>query len=155
MSLTAASLGMEWRSFPELSSELLYELLRFRQAIFVVEQHSPYADLDGHDQGAFHLLLRVEGTLAGCLRLIPGKGEVAIGRVAVAPKWRRCGFAGLMMRESLARCRRDWSRNRVVLGAQAYLVPFYRGFGFATVSAPYDDAGVPHVDMALPPRDAP
>ena len=40
----------------------LYELLRFRQSIFVVEQRSPYPDLDGLDQGAWHLSARTEGS---------------------------------------------------------------------------------------------
>ena len=61
----------EWQSFDQLTADKLYELLRFRQDIFVVEQASPYPDLDGLDQGAWHLLLRVDGVLTGYLRLIP------------------------------------------------------------------------------------
>lgn len=133
-----------------MPATLLYDVLRFRQAIFVVEQCSPYADLDGRDHSALHLLLRVDAALAGYLRLMqPAEGVVAIGRVAVGPAHRGRGLARLMMEEALARCRRDWPDVRITLGAQTYLVPFYRSFGFAPVSAPYDDCGVPHVDMAL------
>jgi ElaA protein len=143
--------ALEWRSFGELSPALLYEVLRFRQAIFVVEQRSPYADLDGIDQTALHLLLRLDSVLAGCLRLIPRGTErdVRIGRVAVAAEWRGRGLARRMMAAALDRCRRDWPHFRIALSAQAYLVPFYRSLGFAAVSAPYDDCGVPHIDMAL------
>ena len=78
--------AMEWLSWSDLSPELLYEVLRFRQDIFVVEQHCAYSELDGRDQVARHLLLRIGGTVAGYLRLIPDAGnkQVRIGRVAVA-----------------------------------------------------------------------
>jgi ElaA protein len=72
----------EWQRFEELPADVLYEVLRFRQSIFVVEQRSPYPDLDGFDRMAWHLLARVEGALAGHLRLIPA--PLRIGRVAVA-----------------------------------------------------------------------
>src|ERR1700738_3790977 len=120
---------MEWYGFGDLSPALLYEVLRFRQAIFVVEQSCAFPDLDGRDQGAQHLLLRVDGELAGCLRLVPFSAEapgaiarggvvrllpfadearVAIGRVAVAAPLRRQGFARSLMREALAHCRRNY-----------------------------------------------
>ena len=62
---------LEWLGFADFSAALLYEVLRFRQAIFVVEQCCAYPDLDGRDRHAHHLLLWAEGELAGCLRLIP------------------------------------------------------------------------------------
>jgi ElaA protein len=45
----------QWRRFDELTASELYELLRFRQSIFVVEQASAYPDLDGLDPSAWHL----------------------------------------------------------------------------------------------------
>jgi ElaA protein len=148
------NLAIGWHRFGDFSAAQLYELLRFRQSIFVVEQSSPYPDLDGRDRDAEHLLLRADGMLAGCLRLIamPDDKCVAIGRVAVAPAWRRRGLARLMMQEALARCRREYGDCAVTLGAQTYLVPFYESLGFSATTSPYDDYGVPHVDMALVPR---
>ena len=142
---------MEWYRFGDLSPALLYEVLRFRQAIFVVEQRCAYPDLDGRDQGAQHLLLRAGSELAGCLRLIPFADEtrVAIGRVAVAEAWRRRGFARMMMEEALARCRHDYPDCVVTLTGQTYLAPFYESLSFAVTSAPYDDYGLSHVDMTL------
>jgi len=141
---------LEWYRFGDLSAGLLYEALRFRQAVFVVEQASPYPDLDGQDEGAQHLMLRIDRALAGYLRLIPYPDDkrVAIGRVAVAAPLRRHGLARLLMDEALARCRRDYPACTVTLGAQTYLAPFYQSLGFQPTSAPYDDYGVPHVDMA-------
>jgi ElaA protein len=143
--------SVEWCDFTDLSAALLYEVLRFRQAIFVVEQASPYPDLDGQDQRARHLLLRVDGDLAGYARLIPHPGEsrVAIGRVAAAAKMRRHGLARRLMAEALARCRRDYPDCAVTLSAQTYLAEFYETFGFRATSPPYDDYGVPHVEMVI------
>jgi ElaA protein len=142
---------LKWYRFGDFPATLLYDLLRFRQAIFVVEQRSPFPDLDGLDERAAHLLLRLDDELAGCSRLIPHPGEarVAIGRVAVAAPLRRRGLARLLMAEALARCRQDYPDCTVTLTAQTYLAPFYETIGFRTTSAPFDDYGLRHVDMML------
>ena len=142
---------LQWVRFSDFSTALLYEALRFRQAIFVVEQCSPFPDLDGLDERAHHLLLRVDGELAGYSRLIPYPDEVrvAIGRVAVAARLRRRGLARMLMAEALARCRQDYPDCAVTLTAQTYLAPFYETLGFSTTSKPFDDYGLRHVEMAL------
>jgi len=142
---------IEWRCFDELSTTLLYEVLRFRQAIFVVEQECPFPDLDGADEDAHHLLLRDDGKVAGYARVIPHLDEhrVAIGRVAVAVEQRRRGLARRLMAEALACCRTEYPGWRITLTAQTYLVPFYEALGFRTTSPPFDDYGLSHVDMVL------
>jgi ElaA protein len=143
----AGASDLEWRSFADLSAPLLYELLRFRQAIFVVEQASPYADLDGIDHDARHLLARHRGSLVGCLRLYRRDGQGHIGRLAVAPAWRGRGLGRRMMGEALAACGGDFPGEPVALSAQAHLRRFYESFGFVAVSDEYNDCGVPHIDM--------
>jgi ElaA protein len=145
----ASEISIEWQPFEALTADELYELLRFRQGIFVVEQRCPYPDLDGLDQGAWQLLLRAEGELAGCLRVIPR--PLRIGRVAVAAPLRRRGLARRLMEEALLFCRERFPAQPIALGAQLHLVRFYESFGFTAVSDTYDDFGVPHVDMTLPP----
>jgi ElaA protein len=142
-------IAMEWQPFAALTAEALYELLRFRQNIFVVEQRSPYPDLDGLDQEAWHLLLRAEGALVGYLRLIPQ--PLRIGRVAITPDLRRHGLGRKLMEEALLFCRRHFPAQPIVLGAQLHLVSFYESFGFTVMSEPYDDFGVLHVEMMLLP----
>ena len=154
MRLTAGVEGrvrLEWLRFDQFSTALLYDVLRFRQAIFVVEQRCPYPDLDGHDATALHLLLRIDGELVGYSRLIPHPEErrVAIGRVAVGAAWRRQGFARLLMDEALARCARDFGDHTVILTAQTYLQNFYESLGFRATSPPFDDWGLQHIAMAL------
>ena len=149
-------IAMRWQRFDELSADRLYELLRFRQDIFVVEQRSPYPDLDGLDQRAWHLAARSRDELIGYLRLVPAEGppeQVRIGRVAVGSRARRQGVGRLLMHEALLFCRDRFPAQPIALGAQLHLAAFYRSFGFSTVSDPYDDFGVAHIDMVLRPAD--
>jgi ElaA protein len=150
MSERSSEITIRWQRFEQLSAELLYEVLRFRQSIFVVEQRSPYADLDGLDQEARHLLLRSEGELAGYLRLIPM--PIRIGRVAVASHFRRRGLGRRLMEEGLRVCTERYPAQDIILAAQLNLVPFYSSFGFAVISEPYDDFGVMHVEMRVLPH---
>jgi ElaA protein len=144
------NIALEWQHFEELSADMLYEVLRFRQSIFVVEQRSPYPDLDGLDQEAWHLLLRSEGELAGYLRLTPM--PIRIGRVAVAAQLRGRALGRRLMEEALRFCRESYSAQDIILAAQLNLVPFYSSFGFAVISEPYDDFGVMHVEMRMRPH---
>ena len=143
------NIALEWQRFDEFSTEGLYQLLRFRQAIFVVEQRSPYPDLDRLDQEASHLLLRIDGELAGCLRLSPPP-RLRIGRVAVAAERRRQGLGCKLMAEALTQCRGRHPGHAILLTAQGHLAGFYESLGFAATSQPYDDFGVAHIDMRLP-----
>jgi ElaA protein len=144
-------ISFEWRCFDQLPAPELYDVLRFRQDIFVVEQGSPYPDLDGLDQTARHLLLREAGVLGGYLRLAPMPGPpslVSIGRVALAAHLRGRGLGRMLMDRALRLCP-DYPSQRVVLRAQRHLVPFYQSFGFAVTSELFDDFGVTHVEMML------
>jgi ElaA protein len=145
---------MEWQRFDELSTAELYEMLRFRQSIFVVEQRSPYPDLDGLDRSAWHLLLRAEGEISGYLRLIARPGPpplLSIGRVAVTPPLRRLGLGRKLINEALRFCRARYPGQALTLGAQLSLVRFYESFGFDAASEPYDDFGVMHIEMMRSP----
>jgi ElaA protein len=149
----AVGADLRWHLWDELSTAALYELLQFRQAIFVVEQASPYPDLDGRDGEARHLTLRRGGALIGYLRLIaPNEDDqklVRIGRVSVAVDDRGQGHARLMMDEALRLASELYPANDIQIGAQTYLEGFYQSFGFTPCSSPYEDFGVPHVDLVL------
>jgi ElaA protein len=150
----ALAITTEWQLFGECSPAVLYELLRFRQQIFVVEQRSPYPDLDGNDVSARHLLLRAEGLLAGYLRLLPptaASGSIRIGRLAVAAHLRRHGLGRRLMAEALSFWRLHYPNQSIVLSAQLQLVRFYENFGFVGTGAPFDDFGVAHVEMTMAP----
>jgi ElaA protein len=149
----ADDMTLDWREWSDLSTGELYELLAFRQAIFVVEQASPYPDLDDRDNAARHLILRRGETLIGYLRLIAPDEEgeirspVRLGRVAVAEAERGNGHARLMVEEALRVVAELYPGCSIEIGAQTYLEPFYASFGFVRSTSPYDDFGIPHIDM--------
>ena len=150
----ASRITTQWQRFDDLSATALYELLQFRQQIFVVEQRSPYPDLDGLDLNAQHLLLRSDGALTGYLRmLLPSDtaSAVRIGRVAIAAEMRGRALGRRLMTEALSFCAEHYPGQPIALSAQIHLARFYSSFGFAEIGLPYDDFGVPHIDMVMPP----
>lgn len=137
--------------FAELDTRTLYDLLRLRVDVFVVEQACAYPELDGRDTepGTRHLWLAAAGAPAAYLRVLSEPGDVArIGRVVVAPAARGAGAAGQLMTAAL-----DVVGERAaVLDAQAHLVAFYARHGFAATGPEYLEDGIPHVPMARPAR---
>jgi ElaA protein len=146
---------MRWHAVPfaELSVAELYELLALRQLVFVVEQKCAYLDCDGKDQLATHLLGRDEsGKLVAYARLFPpgvSFVEAAIGRVITHPSVRGTGAGRALMHEAIARTRATYGDGPIRVGAQRYLEKFYGELGFEIASAPYDEDGIPHVEMLL------
>ena len=136
-------------SFDDLAPRAAYELWRLRQQVFVVEQASPYPDLDGRDlePTTRHLLVHDDdGALIGCLRLLDDGGHLRIGRVVVAPAARGRGLAGVLMDDAMRLC----SGREVRLDAQTGLMAFYASYGFAVTGPEFDEDGVLHVPMARP-----
>jgi ElaA protein len=146
---------MRWQatSFADLSVAELYEALALRQLVFVVEQTCAYQDCDGKDARAVHLLGRAEdGRLVAYARLFgPGVSfaERSIGRVVTHPDVRRQGAGKELMREAIERTRATFGDGPIRIGAQRYLERFYGELGFRVASAPYDEDGIPHVEMVL------
>ena len=144
-----------WHRFDELSLNELYAALALRQSIFIVEQSSPYADLDFIDQRAEHLYATDAADLVGyarCFGPLPGKPHASFGRLVVAPSHRGTGLGKELVRRALARLAAG-SCPDVQISAQIYLEPFYGRFGFARVGKPYDDTGIIHIDMQLHLRE--
>ena len=140
-----------WRRFDELNANELYAMLALRQSILVVEQASPYPDLDFVDQAADHLLATHGGTLVGygrCHASLPGTAHTSFGRLVVARSYRRAGLGKELVRQLIARLAENPCRE-IRIGAQLYLEDFYGRFGFARDGEPYDDAGIPHIAMRL------
>ncbi|GGB36912.1 ElaA protein [Roseibium aquae] len=141
-----------WATFDALSAMDLYKLLKLRVDVFVVEQNCPYPEIDGQDPRAWHFLLRETdtGELAGCIRIFEPEAScplARIGRVATDGRYRGLGLGRHLMREGIAKVQDLWPAAGIALSAQAYLLTFYRGFGFEPVSGEYLEDGIPHVDM--------
>jgi ElaA protein len=154
----APAVRWSWREFAELSPAELYEVLALRQRVFVVEQTCPYLDADGWDDRAGHLLGWVDGAdgrpMLGAYVRIFGAGvkyaEASIGRVVTSPLARRTGLGRVLMTEAIRRTEALAPGAGIRIGAQRYLEAFYASLGFRTVSAPYDEDGIEHVEMVKP-----
>jgi len=151
-------LRWQWSRLPGLAAVELYAALAARQQVFAVEQNCAYLDADGHDPHAWHLLGWSEHAtpvLAAYLRVVdPGRkfAEPSIGRVLTVPPYRGVGQGRVLMREGIARTHRVWPEAPIMIAAQQRLEAFYASLGFRTVSAPYAEDGIPHVDMRLGTR---
>jgi ElaA protein len=143
-----------WCRYPELQLDDLHDALALRARVFVVEQRCAYLDPDGLDRASAHLLGRdARGGLQAYLRVVdPGAkyAEPSIGRVITAPDARGTGLGRTLLAEGIARCRAAWPGQAIRIGAQAHLQAFYGGFGFVAEGAPYDEDGIPHIEMRLP-----
>ena len=142
-------------AFDELDVHTLYQLLKLRVDVFVVEQTCPYPELDNKDTlpSTRHVYLKEQDSIGAYARcLAPGVSfdqGAAIGRVAVGLGSRGHGYARLIMKEAIATCRQLWPGKPVMVSAQVYLVGFYQSLGFQMLGESYEEDGIPHQDMML------
>lgn len=145
---------MNWKTyqFDELTARKLYEVLKLRVDVFVVEQNCPYPELDDLDQQSIHLLYSENNEVLAYARLVPADVKYdlpSIGRVIVRKDARGRGLAKELIERSVDYILTEWKAPAIQLQGQVYLQEFYQSFGFEPVSDSYDEDGIPHVDMKL------
>ncbi len=146
------SLEWQWCTLRELPAERWYAVAAARQAVFIVEQTCAYADLDGLDMSAEHLIAWSASDVAGYLRLLgPGTrfAEPSLGRILTTQAFRGTGLGREIVLKGLQRARERYKGQALRISAQAYLVKFYNSFGFVVDSEPYLEDGIPHVEMVI------
>ena len=122
-----------------------------RSAVFVLEQGiAPEDEWDADDATALHaVLFDVNGQALGNARLLQPSATVAkVGRMAVLKDARGNGY-GARLLQALIRCARQRSHKEVRLSAQRTAEGFYAAHGFVAVGEPFDEVGIPHVEMVL------
>jgi ElaA protein len=143
-------LEFDWLPFDRLTGRQVHDVLQLRQRVFVVEQTCPYLDADGADPRCWHGLGVKDGMLVATARIAPPGlkyVEPAIGRVVTAPEVRRHGYGRELMLSAIAQVKRLYPGQPIRLGAQRYLERFYASLGFLPASEPYDEDGIPHIEM--------
>ena len=138
------------KSFEELDSTELYELLALRAEVFVVEQDCAYQDPDGKDFHALHVLGRLQGQLVSYARVYSAdKPEqwVNIGRIVVKPSHRSMGLGKEIVLASEAAAKNHYQDHKIKLSAQSYLQKFYNELGYISSGETYLEDGIPHIEM--------
>lgn len=137
------------KTFQELTTAELYELLRIRNDVFVVEQNCPYQDLDYDDQPALHLWLTDQEKIVALCRVCPAgthMEEVSIGRVITTVRGK--GYGKQIMLAGIEAAREHFGAMRIDLEAQEYAKGFYEQVGFEQSSDPFILDGIPHIKMS-------
>ncbi|SFB29184.1 GNAT family N-acetyltransferase [Clostridium frigidicarnis] len=138
------------KKFKELNIEELYQILKARNEVFIVEQECPYLDCDDKDKNSYHMFFMEDDKLASYVRIL-GKGisfeQVSIGRVLVNKDYRGSGIARKIMIEAIKFIENNMNEKEIKISAQEYLKDFYKGLGFKEVSEVYLEDEIPHRDM--------
>lgn len=138
------------KRFDELSLDELYEILKVRAQVFVVEQNCPYQDLDGKDKYSYHVYFKDETGIQAYLRVVE-KGvsfeEASIGRVLTVK--RGCGLGKKLMLEGIRIAKEKLCAEKIRIEAQSYAKGFYEKVGFLQVSGEFLEDGIPHIEMLL------
>ena len=146
---------MEWRikQFRDLTTNELYDFLKLRIDVFVVEQTCYYPDLDELDRNpeTIHLLGYQEGILVAYLRILP-KGTtyqeyVSIGRVIIAESSRGKGLSHELVKLGIQVCEDKMKESTIKISAQQHLAELYTQHGFEQVTEMYLEDGIPHIGM--------
>lgn len=144
--------GIRWslKQFAELSPFELYDILRLRSEVFVVEQQCIFLDMDDKDQQAHHLQGRLDDELIVSVRILPpglAYDEPSIGRVVGSPRHRGLGAGKLLMEEAIKATQTLYGQQPIKIGAQQYLKKFYEELGFVQCSETYLEDDIPHIKM--------
>lgn len=137
------------KRFDQLTANELYEILRVRAEVFVVEQNIIYQDMDFKDMRSTHLFYTDNERILSYLRIIDAGvkyPEYSIGRVLTIKEHRNQGLSRNLVIKALSMIREssDWP---VKIEAQSYLKDFYESIGFVPISDEFILEGIPHIGM--------
>ena len=140
------------KKFEALSVVELYQILRLRSEIFVVEQNCVYQDLDNKDQKALHLFGEYDGKIIAYSRLFKAGDYfdcTSIGRVVVDENYRDKKFGHDLIKQGIAEIRNHFNEENITISAQLYLKKFYELHGFIQTSEMYLEDDIPHIEMKI------
>lgn len=133
--------------YSDLDKDTLYDILRLRSEVFLLEQHIVCQDMDGVDRDAIHVHMKDNGRVTGYLRVFKDGMSARIGRVAVAREHRGENFGAALMQTGIGTARKYFPGLPVKLHSQEQVVGFYEKCGFRVCSERFMEEGVPHFEM--------
>ena len=137
--------------FDELTTKELYEIIKARMEIFVVEQNCNYQDLDDVDFSALHIFIEDENkrviAYLRAFRLDDAPETVRIGRVLTLEHGR--GTGGKLLKGALEIIKEKFAPKKIYVESQTHAIGFYEREGFRICSEEFLDVGIPHKGMEL------
>ena len=140
------------KNFQDLSNTEIYQILRLRSEVFVVEQECIYQDIDNKDKKAVHIFLKEKNEIIAYSRVFKEKEyfeNPSIGRVVVANKRRMYGIGKKIMNISIDYIKQNIKAKSIEISAQKYLKKFYSNLGFVQQGDEYLEDNIPHLRMFL------
>ena len=140
---------LEVKPWSELSRKEINDIFSLRSEVFIVEQDCAYQDVDGKDENADHILLRIEEELVGYARVFNENTyfkEASFGRALVKKKHRGEGYGHLIVEKALEYLKES-KQSPIKISAQSYLKDFYSSHGFVARGDEYLEDGIPHFAM--------
>ena len=139
------------KKFSELSTDEIYNILKLRSEVFVVEQNCVYQDIDEKDQKATHLFIEKNNEIIAYTRIFK-KGNYyeenpSIGRVVVSKKERGKNLGKEIIINSIEFIKKELEGRKIELSAQKYLDKFYKELDFFSEGEDYLEDGIPHQRM--------
>ncbi len=138
------------KPFEALSLAELYNVLRLRAEVFIVEQNCVYQDIDNKDQKALHLIGECEGEIVAYSRLFKAGDyfeNASIGRVVIAEKHRDKKWGHQLVQAAIDAIENHFRTTKVTISAQLYLKKFYEDNGFVAIGESYLEDDIPHIEM--------
>ena len=137
------------KKFDELNLNELYNILKLRSEVFVVEQNCVYQDLDDLDKISYHFFIKDKNEeIKSYLRIYEKDEETAqIGRVLTQIKERKKGLAKKLMEKGIEFCKNEMKKKKIYLEGQVYCHKFYLNLGFEIISDEFLEDGIPHYKM--------
>jgi ElaA protein len=140
--------------FKDLTTESLYQFLRLRAEVFIIEQDCIYQDIDNNDAGATHIYATTTPepnapVIAYARILQPNQKypNASIGRIVTSSSFRGLGLGKLLVEQSVSLCKKLYPNYGITISAQKHLEEFYRNFDFQSDSEVYLEDDIPHIRM--------
>jgi ElaA protein len=147
-------ISWQCKTFNELTNRQLYQILKLRSEVFVVEQNCVFLDMDNEkDFMSYHLFATENDQLLAYSRLLPSGlsfEKASIGRVVTSPQARGRKLGVELLHKGIAKIYEIWGQQPIEIGAQLYLQKFYESFGFEQSSPVYLEDGIAHIEMIKP-----
>ncbi|GEP20348.1 GNAT family N-acetyltransferase [Pediococcus argentinicus] len=137
------------KTFDELSTQELFDIIEARTEVFVIEQNRVYRELDKIDLKSIHIFKYDQGQIVAYARIYTIDHGISFGRILTASNVRGTGIGKELMQQVLETCRKSYPHQTIHIEAQDHALSFYEQFGFKVTGPKFEFNHTPHYPMEL------